>query len=83
MGRCWTILEGGNRGGVLKRSAVAMTYGDLNDRGDASGGDRGSGVSGLRAVEHDGPEKVYAVLSVKRVIGARLATRGNERLSRQ
>jgi hypothetical protein len=28
MGRCWTILEGGNRGNVLVRSAVAMCYGD-------------------------------------------------------
>ena len=28
MGRCWTILEGGNRGNVLMRSAVAVRYGD-------------------------------------------------------
>jgi hypothetical protein len=29
MGRGWAILEGGNRGDVLKRSAAAMWYGDL------------------------------------------------------
>ena len=30
MGRGWTILEGGNRGDVLMRSAAAVRYGDLN-----------------------------------------------------
>jgi len=30
MGRCWTILKGGNRGAVLRVSAEAMSYGDLN-----------------------------------------------------
>jgi hypothetical protein len=31
MGRGWTILEGGNRGNVLMRSAAPMSYGDLNE----------------------------------------------------
>jgi hypothetical protein len=35
-----------------------MTYGDLNNRDDACGGDRGSVVSGHCAVERDGREKV-------------------------
>jgi hypothetical protein len=47
MGRGWTILEGGNRGGVLRSSAVVMGYGDLNggdkvgciDHGEESEGD--------------------------------------------
>ena len=30
MGRCWTILKGGNRGAVLRVSAEAMSYGGLN-----------------------------------------------------
>jgi hypothetical protein len=30
MGRGWIILEGGNRGNVLMKSAGAMSYGDLN-----------------------------------------------------
>ena len=45
-GRCWTILEGGNRGDVLRSSAAVMGYGDLNggnevgriDHGDESDG---------------------------------------------
>jgi hypothetical protein len=32
MGRGWAILEGGNRGDVLKRSAAAVRYGDLSIR---------------------------------------------------
>jgi hypothetical protein len=31
MGRGWAILEGGNRGNVLGRSAVAVCYGDSSD----------------------------------------------------
>jgi hypothetical protein len=31
MGRGWAILEGGNRGDVLMRSAVAVCYGELSD----------------------------------------------------
>jgi hypothetical protein len=31
MGRGWAILEGGNRGNVLMRSAAAVRYGDLSD----------------------------------------------------
>ena len=79
MGRCWTILEGGNRGDVLRRPAIAKSYGDLNDRGDACGGDRDSGVSGHCSVERDVGEKVYAVLTVERFIRARFSTRGHGR----
>ena len=32
MGRGWAILEGGNRGDVLMRSARAVRYGDLRVR---------------------------------------------------
>jgi len=32
MGRGWAILEGGNRGNVLMRSAAAVGYGDLSVR---------------------------------------------------
>jgi hypothetical protein len=32
MGRGWAILEGGNRGNVLMRSAAAVRYGDLSVR---------------------------------------------------
>jgi hypothetical protein len=28
MGRCWAIIEGGNRGNVLMSSAVAVRHGD-------------------------------------------------------
>jgi hypothetical protein len=35
MGRGWAILEGGNRGNVLMKSAAAMSYGDLNEGNDA------------------------------------------------
>jgi hypothetical protein len=31
MGRGWAIIEGGNRGNVLMKSAGAMSYGDLNE----------------------------------------------------
>jgi hypothetical protein len=31
MGRGWTILEAGNRGNVLMRSAGAQVYGDLSE----------------------------------------------------
>jgi hypothetical protein len=41
MGRCWAILEGGNRGDVLMKSAGAMSYGDLNEGNDARRIDHG------------------------------------------
>jgi len=46
MGRGWTILEGGNRGVVLRSSAAVMGYGDLNagnEVGCIDHGDEGDG----------------------------------------
>jgi hypothetical protein len=41
MGRGWAILEGGNRGNVLMKSAGAMSYGDLNEGNDVRRIDHG------------------------------------------
>ena len=46
MGRGWAILEVGNRGDVLMKSAAAMGYGDLNGAnkvGHVGYGDEGDG----------------------------------------
>jgi hypothetical protein len=50
MGRGWAILEGGNRGNVLMRSAVAMGYGDLNEGKDGRRIDHGNRHDGHIAV---------------------------------
>ena len=44
MGRCWAILEGGNRGNVLMRSAVAVRYGDCREGIAVSGEDPGDSL---------------------------------------
>jgi hypothetical protein len=46
-GRCWTSLQGGNRGDVLMRSAGARHYGDLMVGRNQCDGDRRDGVIGV------------------------------------
>ncbi len=46
MGGGWTILEGGNRGSVLRSSAAVMGYGDLNGGNEVGRIDHGEESEG-------------------------------------
>jgi hypothetical protein len=54
MGRGWAILEGGNRGNVLMRSAVAVCYGDSSDRVAIGGDDSGGKLTVERGLRWEG-----------------------------
>jgi hypothetical protein len=52
-GRRWIILQGGNRGIWLRRSATGRVYGDLNNCDVACGGECGGGLTGDGAAGGD------------------------------